>query len=236
MTQTLARTPEAVDSKNYLDSAKVLSECCTQKTVCRFELIHNGYSTSATLMKLHPQGVELRISADDANEPMIEQAICSISFSVGPTICAFLGHLLDVRVLSSHERKAFVTVPGLLFATNLRRSFRVPVIMDSGLETRVWTADGVKHWVTACDMAESGIEIEFESGKVPELKVGGKLEIELRFRNENVKRTAEIRRIAGPRCGLSFGSNVEEIDREQAARLSRFVISLQQIWLKNRIR
>lgn len=236
MTQTLARTPETVDSKNYLDSAKVLNECCAQKTVCRFELIHNSYSTSATLIKLHPQGIELRISADDANEPLIEQAICSISFSVGPTICAFLGHVIDVRVLTSHERKVFVTVPDRLFATNLRRSFRVPVVMDSGLEVRVWTADGVKHWVTACDVAESGIEIEFEAGKVPTVKVGGRLEIELRFRDETVKRTAEIRRIAGPRCGLSFGSNVEEVDREQAARLSRFVISLQQIWLKNRIK
>lgn len=236
MASTLTRTPETVDSKNYLDSAKVLNECCAHRTVCRFELIHNGYATSATMMKLHPQGIELRISADDADEPLIEQAICSISFSVGPTICAFMGHLLDVRPLTSHERKAFVTVPGLLFATNLRKSFRVPVIMNSGLETRVWTPDGTKHFVSACDLAEFGIEIEFESGKVPVLKVGDKLKVELRFRNETVNRGAEIRRVAGPRCGLAFSGETDEIDREQAGRLSRFVIGLQQIWLQNRIR
>lgn len=234
---TLISSPksEVVESKNFLDSAKVLNEGCAQRMVCRFETIHNGYSTSATLMKLHPQGIEMRIAVDTSDEPLTEQAICSVSFSTGPTICAFLGHLFDIRVLPSGERKVFLTVPHQIYATNLRKAFRVPVILNSGLETRVWTPDGRKHHVIACDIAEAGIEIEFESGDIPAVEVGSKLEVELRFRNEMVKRTGEIRRVAGPRCGLAFSSNAEEVDRDQAARLSRFVITLQQIWLKNRI-
>jgi hypothetical protein len=153
LTSTVVRPFDGIDSRSFPDAVKILEDCCEQRTVCRFELVHNGYSTSVTMVRLHPQGLELRIPVEEDREPLLSQAICCVSFSIGPTICAFLGHLIDVRKHKTGERLIVVSVPKQLIGTNLRQSFRVPVIRDAGLETIIHTADEQQFVVNARDIA-----------------------------------------------------------------------------------
>ena len=234
-TLTQKRAAESADSKSFPDATKVLTDCCEQRTVCRFELVHKGYGASVTMVKLHPQGLELRISKEDGVERLLEQSICCVSFSIGPTFCAFLGHLISVKRPKTGERFIVVSVPKQLTATNLRQSFRVPVIRNSGLETMIRTPDEQQFTVNAIDIAEAGIEIEFEIGDRPTLKVGMVLDVELRFRGEVVQKKSEIRHIAGSKCGLSYINQADESSQRQDARINGFVLTLQQLWLKSRI-
>ncbi len=235
-TKTSTRAVDRSDAEHSLDSSKVLTECCQQGTACRFQLVHSGYSAPAIFVPILAQGIELQISSDEMGEPLLPQAICCISFPYRTTFCAFLGCIVDVRQPKSKVRRVIVSVPQQLTTTNLRQSFRVPIIQHSGLETVVRTADNQQFVVDTHDIAQAGLEIEFAEGDPPRLSVGQSLSVELRFRGEVVQRTGDVRRIQGNRCGLLFGQNPDDGDHQQAARMNGIMLSLQQMWLKSRLK
>lgn len=233
-TLTSTRPADVIDSQKYCDAGKVLTDFCDQKLVGRFELIHSGYSTSATLTNLYPQGLELRVHTEDKSEPLLLSSICLITFASGATIYAVLGHLIDVRQPKNGERRVVVSIPRQLMTTNLRQSFRVPVIKESGLQTIVRLGDQRQFQASACDIAEAGIEIEFKLGDHPELSVGTVLELELHFRDEVYTRKGEVRRVVGRRCGVLFHEKIE--NGKLDTRINSLVLALRQLWLKNRIK
>jgi hypothetical protein len=199
-------------------------------------LVHSGYVASVTMVKLHPQGVELLLEPEDAREPLLEQAICCVSFSVSPKFCAFIGYLVDVKHAKTGNCHIVVSVPKQLTATNLRQSFRIPVIRNSGLQTIIRTPGQRQFVVMARDIAESGIEVEFTTSDDPALNVGTLVDVELHLRDEVVEKTAEVRRISGSKCGLAFTCRQDEQGRRHDVRLNGFVLSLQQLWLRSRVK
>ena len=122
--------------------------------------------------------------------------------------------------------------------TNLRQSFRVPVIKDSGLRSLIRTADDQTYDdVVVRDIADAGIEIEFSVGNVPELTVGRFLDVELRFRDETIQRRGEVRRVTGNKVGLAFNPQPEdEQENQQAIRMNGLVLAIQQLWLRSRLK
>jgi len=188
------------------------------------------------MIKIQPQGLELRMSSDDRSEPVLTQAICCVSFSNGMSYSAFVGLVLDVRSHKTGERDVVVAIPPQILTTNQRHSFRVPVIKDSGLETVISTPDKRRFDVTTRDIAETGIEFEFGTDECPSLVAGTSLDVELRLRGEIVQRRGEVRRAIGNVCGLSFNALSDEDGCRRVARMNGFVLTLQQMWLKSRMK
>ncbi|MEK6257848.1 MAG: hypothetical protein AABP62_04430 [Planctomycetota bacterium] len=95
-----------------------------------------------------------------------------------------------------------------------------------------------RHAITgdALNIAETGIEIEFAAREVAPLSVGTLVGIELCFRDEIVHLTGEVRRHQGTHCALMFAEPTSDQSQHKAARLHGMVMSLQQFWLKNRLR
>ena len=230
------RVADIHDTRNSLDSEKVLSDCCEQGVVCYFQLVHCGCPARATFVAVHPHGIKLRISPEENDVLLLPQAMCCVSFTYRTAFCAFLGCLIEVDEPTSTGRDIVASVPQQLTTTNLRQSFRVPVIQDSGLETIVRTEDGKSFSAMVLDIAETGLEMEFATDARPALWVGTSLFVELRFRGEIVQRAAVVRRVAGVCCGLSYRRNPSNADEQrQANRMNGIVRSLQQMWLKSRI-
>jgi hypothetical protein len=236
LTTTFTRTAETNDARNSDDATKVLSECCEVNAACRLQFAHNGYSARATFVALRPQGIELRLSAEENDEPLLPQAICCVSFPYKTTFCAFLGKLDEVHQLSSGGCRVVATTPKQLTTTNLRQSFRVPVNTEAGLVTTVRMPDDQAFVVQTRDIAESGLEIEFSRKDHPELTVGATLIAELQFRGEVVQRKCEVRRVAGKQCGLLFCRQPNEDEQRPADRMNGMLLSLQQLWLKSRVK
>ena len=234
---TSSRAIGSDDLQSSLDSKKVITECCECSGSCRFQMVHSGYSTPASFVTTSPRGVELRISPENAEEKFSPQSICCVSFPYRTSFCAFLGCLMDVRLLSSGERRLTVSIPQQLMTTNLRQSFRVPVIKDSGLQSLIRTAVDQTYDVVVRDIADAGIEIEFSVGNVPELTVGRFLDVELRFRDETIQRRGEVRRVTGNKVGLAFNPQPEdEQENQQAIRMNGLVLAIQQLWLRSRLK
>ena len=235
-TLTSKRVLESSDSQHVLDVRNVLQDCCERQASCCFKLIHNGFVAPATFVSLHQDTVELQIAVDVDDESPLPRSITCVSFSYRSKFCAFLGCLIEVLPVQGGTQRVLASIPPQLVATNLRQSFRVPVIENSGLETLLQLANQSWRVVQARDIAETGIEIEYAGGDSPELKVGDAVLIELRFRDETVQKSGQIRRISPSRLGVAFDSTSNEHDTLGEGQLSRITLLLQQLWLKNRLK
>jgi hypothetical protein len=230
-----SRSSNTSDTQCSLDAKRILGECCEQLSACRFQLVHCEYSVHATFAATFPDYIELAVSSSESDEPIHPQAICCISFSYGTSYCAFLGCLIDVRLVQRGEYRVCATTPKQLTVTNLRQSFRVPVIEASGLETTVRNGKGEAFSVVAHDITEQGIEIEFPSGSHHNCSLRSMVNVELKFRGEVVHRMAQVRRVIGDRCGLAFEAPSDAAGQKQASCMRGIVLSLQQLWLRSRL-
>lgn len=212
---------------------KILAECCEQKRTCRFQMVHNGFSASASFAVLQPNEITLLVSRSDA-ALLVPQAICCVSFPHNGTYCAFLSNLLDVRENNFASRKISVAVPKQLVSTNLRQSFRVPIVPEAAFEAAVSLADDQWMTVRAIDIAQTGLEVELPESDTASLSIGDIVNSEFRFHEDVVRHYCEVKRVSGRRIGLAFVVADEEEDRVKANVVSNIVISLQQVWLRNR--
>ncbi len=228
---------EPAGPQRELDALPILKEGCTFATTTRLQLVHSGHSVTATLRSVTTTGVVLRIATDDHTDELSPHALCCVAFPHRTSLCAFLGCLLEIRNSDEVGREVVVALPQRLVVTNLRRSFRVPVVSDSGLIVVLRRDDRSLCHVTARNMAENGIEVEFDSDReVPSLPLGTVLAIELHFHQEQIHLTGEVGRQQGSHCGLLFSTRSGEAAQQQSARLHGVVLSLQQLWLKSRLR
>ena len=237
MTKSIhARATDNNDHRYVLDTTKVLRECCDQRAECLCQLVHSEDSMQAVFLGLGERGIEFQIPAEEACKSLHPKAICCVSFSYRTSFCAFVGCLLDVYQQESGERRLITAAPKDLAVTNLRQSFRVPVIRDACLETIIRTTNNRQITVSTLDIAEGGMEIQFPPDDEHGLAVGNNVAVELRFQGQIIQRKAEIRRLAGSRCGLYFGIPSDEDGCRQAATMHRIMLSIQQIWLKSRLK
>ncbi len=223
------------DGKHVLDPTSILNECCDLRSTCRFQLVHNGSPFRAIFLGMRPNGIELDIPTEGRAERLQTEAICCVSFPFRTSLCAFLGCLVDVQTQISGERRVITTIPKQLTITNLRRSFRVPVIQHAGFEATIRLADSRLLSVNVCDVTEAGINVEFSADDHPNLSVGIAVGVEVRFRGELIQKKGEVSRLSGSHCIIVFASPMFEEDRREEDRWRETVSSLQKLWLKSRI-
>ena len=228
--------PEVAAPQREADALPILNDSCAFRTTCRLQLVHSGHSVTATLQSVTASGLVFRIAKDDHSDELFPHALCCIAFPHRTSLCAFLGCLLEIRNSDESGREVVVAVPQRLVVTNLRKSFRVPVVSGSKLLVILKQA-GLPPWkVTAGNIAETGIEVEFPTDSdVPTLPLGTVVEVELHFRQEQLRLTASVRHQQGPECGLLFVAATGAESQHQTERLHGIVLSLQQLWLKSRL-
>ena len=221
--------------QHSVESAPILSECCGQATSCRLQLVHSGHCVRATLQSLQQDGVLLHVAVDDHSDELRARTLCCVAFPYRASLCAFLGCLTEIRNSDLMGREVVVERPTLLTVANLREAFRVPVVQQSGLQVVVRVAGQRELEAVALNIAETGIEVEFTAKDNPvSLTAGTPVEVELRFRDELVQLTGDVRRHQGT-CAVMFAKPEGDGPQRQATRLHGIVLSLQQLWLKNRL-
>lgn len=231
---TSKRALDSIGSAASLESAKVLRDCCERGTPCQFKLIHNDYVAAGRFHNLNGWYVDLQLSMEQDDEAVPEQAIACLSFSYQSKFCAVLGYVVEVRSMIASNQSVTVSIPKQVLTTNLRQSFRVPILPDAGLEALILLPSQQWLRVQARDLADSGIEIELNAADWPELKVGTTVTIELRFRGKSVQKLGEIRRIHSSEIGIAFVDSTSDREVSRDVELARMTLVLQQLWLKSR--
>ena len=235
LTATQNRTSLADEFKTPLDASQVLNESCGSSQACRFQLVQSEFSNSCVLLSFNEEHLEIRLPEKDGDTQLIPASICCVSFPYAASYCALLGHLVTIRRFESGYVHCVISVPNHLTVTNLRRSFRVPVPENSGLKTTIHTPANQKFKVNTCGVTEGGLEIEIPLTEIHDLAVGMAIDVELSFRDQIIKRTAEIRRVDGKRYGLAFMSGAPESCSVQRSQMRSLVLSMQQLWLRTRL-
>jgi PilZ domain len=219
------------------EAMPILVESCLQGTVSRLQLVHSGHPVTASLRSVSPRGLVLRVADADHDDNLVQHTLCCISFPYRTSLCAFLSPLIELQGLTGYSRDVTLAVPDRLIVSNLRRSFRVPVVHNSSLEVKLLRADQPAVRVITHNFSETGIEIEFANEPDSQsYLVGTTLVVELLFRSETLQLTGIVRHREDLLCGLSFQLDSTSPHARVQTKLHGIVLSLQQLWLKSRLK
>ncbi len=220
-------------SSQTVKAVPVLRECCERGMLCRLHLLHSGQILEAKFHTVHSEGVVLRINGCPREDSLQPEAMVCVAFPFQQSLCAFLSCAKKVRDGDTSLEVHF-DLPATLTATNLRRSFRVRVIHEAGVELTIRLSDGTRIDGEVLNVSESGIEINLATDDL-RLSVDIEVQAELKFRGEHLEFAAIVRRRHQLRRALQFQLSHTPDARQQVAALTRFVRSLEQIWLKSRL-
>lgn len=223
--------------RQEVDVGSVLKDSCEAGTTCRVMFVHSGQSMPAVLESVEGSRVQVRIACDALENGIVPRSLVCLSFPHRASLYAFFACILDVYSTEGSRTSLFVERPSRLTVVNLRRSFRVPVVFQSGLQADACVCGRQSVSVNALNVAETGIEFEFApSDNPPVLEVGTPIKLTLRFRNEFVEMAGEVKRHQGQSCAVMFTSAMDAALQSDDSRWHTIVVALQQLWLKSRLR
>ena len=215
-----------------IKAAPVLHECCERKMLCRLHLLHNGQTIGAKFHASQSDRVVLHVDGQRVDSLQPDALVC-VAFPFQQSLCAFLSCVKKVRDGDAALEVHF-DLPATLTATNLRRSFRVPVVPNADVELTMRLPDGTQIDGELLNMSESGVEVNLATDDL-RLSVDVEVQAELRFRGEHLEFAAIVRRRHQSRRALQFYVSHTPDSRPRVAALQRVVRSLEQIWLKSRL-
>lgn len=217
------------------DTRAVFNECCAANASCRLQIVLSGRSVNATFHSAQENSIVLRTATSEHVEEYVPHTLCCVSFPHRTLFCAFVGCLVEHRGLDGALHEVVVGVPRGLTSTNLRRSFRVPVVDEADLRV-VLHLGGKSFLVEPLNVSENGIEIDVVDRMNEPPPVGSEVTADLQLRDDRARIPGRVRRIDGTHCAIMFEGSADNQTEEMDAPLHGIVLALQQLWLKNRIR
>lgn len=213
-------------------ASPIIRDCCATSAACRINLLHSSQVADAIFREVNGKTIVLNVTHCERDDELLPDALCCIAFPYQTSICAFLDCVKNVRDGASALEVHFM-MPDALTITNLRRSYRVPIVAAAGVASLVRLADGSCIEGNVLNLSETGVEIELP-GDDHRLSVDTEVQFELRFREDVIEVPAVIRRRYQSRRALKFRLLSSSESRRRTAALQRVVRSLEQLWLKSR--
>lgn len=217
-------------SSQLVNAAPVLKDCCARAAQCRLHQLHSGLAVDATFHSITTDRIVVHVGSHQ--DDLQAQCLCCIAFPHQQSLYAFLGcvkHLRDgTGILEVH-----FDVPASLTMTNLRSSYRVPVVSGAALELSMRLEDGTVINAEALNASESGIEVNLPSDD-DRLSIDVEVQLDLKFRDDRIAVPAIVRRRQQSRRALQFVMLHTSDARPRMATLQRIVRSMEQVWLKSR--
>ena len=120
--------------------------------------------------------------------------------------------------------------------TNLRQLFRVPVLPSAGLLTTVDFDGRAAVKVNVCDVTELGIQIKLSAKNSPSFIEGARVDVDFLFRGETIHMNGEVSRLTDDHVVILLPDPTTNVQRREASRWHDVKLSLQQLWLKTRVK
>lgn len=220
-------------SSHLVKSLPLLNECCAQSVSCRLYLLHSGQMMDATFRLIESRQLVLQVLVRHRDEMLQPEALCCITFPYQSSLLAFLGCIKKIRD-NNEALEVIFDLPSELTTTNLRSSFRVPVMREAGVGLTIRLADGSRIQGDVLNVSESGLEVNLpvDDGR---LMIDAELQLELSVHDDRLELPAIVRRRQQSRRALQFALVTTPEARQRLAALQRIVRSLEQIWLKRRL-
>lgn len=135
--------------------------------------------------------------------------------------------------LAGRLARVVVRLPDKVVGSDMRESFRVPVMAGTGLTCTLKLGD--RTWRPGVvDVSLGGIQLEFGSGPEPELDVGSHVTVDLSLGPDSATLKAEVRRKQDRRIGLFFYEHLHFDEFRSPDAFRRIVVALERHWLATR--
>jgi len=211
----------------------LVQDCCERAASCRLHLLHSGDLIPAMFHAVRHQHLFLLVPAPFHVDSLHPDALCCVSFPFQQTFCAFLGCITEFETTDAGLEVGY-TIPTVIESTNLRRSFRVPIVQDAHVDLSVEVAARGRLSALPVNVSDCGIEAQLTSDEEL-IAINDPVRLNFRFRNEAVELPGVVRRRQGTRFGFELALPQAPESRERLAAWQRIVRSLEQVWLKNRL-
>lgn len=211
----------------------LLHECCEQGTSCRLHLPHTGDQIPAMFQAVRHRQLILRVAESYQAGSFHVDALCCISFPVHQSFCAFLGCVTGFETTGGGANIEF-NLPQEIESTNLRRSFRVPVVREAHVELMVCLRGRARLTALPVNASDSGLEAQLATDEEL-IEVNDPVRLDIRFRKDLLELPAVVRRREASHFGFELDLPQIPESRERLAAWQKMVRSLEQVWLKNRL-
>ena len=221
-------------ASKVIKTGSILSESCERASACRMHLLHSGHVINAIFREWRPGRVILHVNPATREDSLQPEAMCCVAFPYLQSLYAFVACVKRVRDGDSALEVHFDDPPTLT-VTNLRRSYRVPVIDEAEIELIVHWSDNQQASGKLSNISESGFEATFLVSD-DTLPVDTEVQCELKFREDRLLLPAVVRRRKQSQFALQFTLARDLENRPVIVAIQKVVRSLEQLWLKSRKR
>jgi hypothetical protein len=211
----------------------ILTDCCQRQASCRLHLLHKGRVIDSTFVSLQPGCITVAFTNTSRDDSPPTGSLCCVTFPYRQSLHAFLAGV-QIAISDGTATEVQLDLPASLSVTNLRRTYRVPVVRESGVELIVHLPDGRRIPSEILNLSEAGAEVTLPADDIP-LPVDTEIRCDLKFRDDTLEVPAIVRRRQQAHCGFQFALIRVPESRRAIATLQRMVRSLEQVWLKNRL-
>lgn len=215
-------------------TGSVVRDCCERAISCRLHLLHTGHVLDAVFHERGPGCVILHVNPSTREDSLQPEALCCVAFPYLQSLYAFVACVKQVRD-GDFALEVHFDEPPLLTVTNLRRSYRVPVVEDAEIELLLNFVDTGQISGKLLNISESGFEVLLPTME-GRLKVDTEGLCELQFRGETLRLGAVVRRRKQAQFALQFTLTRAIENRPNIVAIQKIVRALEQLWLKSRKR
>ena len=216
------------------ETISVLYECCSNMAPVLILDPKSSLGWHARFESLASESVTFRLFEPASHS--FENSNLLVSFSHYGNCCSFFSAFLEYQCNESRSfHRLTLQLPRQIIVMERRLSYRVPIGNTVVPSVRLSTAKGGTFFPKPKDLSLTGISVEFDETKDPDLSPSVELWLELHLDNHAVLLKSEIKRRDGRRYSLFFPEVITEHGVCAPMPLRKIVQSLESALLQERI-
>lgn len=231
----MANREQDVESLSKQEVISMLVRCC-EDSVAALIFPRDGRSgCSGRFVAVSDESVTLDVEPECEKVGLHPLSPCLLVFNHE---CQTVAGFSRVRALNYAKAPAelVLDLPARVLSTESRTVFRVPVLVEHGLEVELKAEDGRTWSVTGLDVSAGGMLIEFPSGSDPDFPTDTRIGVGLRLEDKTATATGIVRHHHGSRYGLLFAESLQEGELIPEQQLRSLLTTLETRWLQLRVR
>jgi len=225
----------AIDSA---DISRTLWEFCVNGAPAVVITLDERGVYQARFVSMSKDSVTLDLLTEPAEGTFSPDSVCSVSFHLGNRAGIFLAtvrELVPPRA-APQAHSLVLNLPRLVIRGETRRTFRLPVAQDLGVNVTLVDERGGQLTPRLLDISLGGMLVEFPIGQDPEFESGTSVRAEIRHRNHNVRLQGEIRRRERRQYGILFVDILQEGNIDPPEALRTILKAIEARWQEERAR
>jgi hypothetical protein len=231
----MANREQDVESLSQQEVVSMLVSCCEDSAPALIFPRNTRSGCGARFAAISDENITLAVDPEAEKISLHPLSPCILVFNHE---CQTVVGFSRVRELNCTKAPAelVLDLPSRVLSIESRTVFRVPVLVEHGLEVHLKAEDGRAWSVTGLDVSAGGMLIEFPPENDPDLAIDTQIGVELHLEDKTATATGIVRHHHGSRYGLLFAESLQQGELIPEQELRSLLTTLETRWLQHRVR